>query len=163
MICAASNRSIRPSAATALSMNSSVPAATALASTNIAARPTSGQVAAAGVARGERPARAIQAPPMPAAIATVSVGANQLVSSFIRKASTAVQKTHGSRASTGTATAAATSSRRIQPGRLRAAAAVNAADQSRQAATTARYKEKWPIKAPARGQPTHGGRSPDLP
>ena len=138
MICAASTRSIRPSAATALSIKSSVPAATALASTNIAARPTSGQVAAAGAARGVSPVRAIHTLPIKAEIAAVSVGANQLVSSRALKARIAVRPTQGATASTGTITATATSSQRIQPGRLRAAAAVNAADQSRQAATTAR-------------------------
>ena len=138
MIWAASTRSIRPSAATALSMKSSVPAATALASTNIAARPTSGQVAAAGAARGVSPARAIHAPPMSAERKAVSVGANQLAWSLTLKARIAVRPTQGATASTGTITATATSSQRIQPGRLRAAAAVNAADQSRQAVTTAR-------------------------
>ena len=78
IICAASTRSIRPSAATALSMKSSVPAATALARTNIAARPTSGQAAATGAARGVSPARVIQMPPMIADRQAVSVGANQL-------------------------------------------------------------------------------------
>jgi len=138
MISAASTRSIRPSAATALSMKSSVPAATALASTNIAARPMSGQAKAPGAARGASPARVIHAPPTAAAIAVVSVGANQLVSSRAWKASLAVMTTHGATANTGTIAATAIKSRRIQPGLLRAAAAVNAADQSRQAATTAR-------------------------
>ena len=119
-------------------MKSSVPAATALARTNIAARPTSGQAAATGAACGVSPARVIHAPPTAAAIAAVSVGANQLVSSFAPKASSAVMTTHGMTAKTGMPTATAIKSRRTQPGRLRAAAAVNAADQSRQAATTAR-------------------------
>jgi hypothetical protein len=118
-------------------MNKSVPAATALAATNIAARPTSGQAAAVGAARGARPAPAIHPPPMIAAIIAVSVGANQFASNP-RAASQPVTQAHGATASGGTMTATMTSSRRIQPGRVRAATAVKAADQSRQAATTAR-------------------------
>ncbi|MEI6255528.1 MAG: hypothetical protein WCQ77_02680 [Planctomycetota bacterium] len=68
----------------------------------------------------------------------VSVGANQLVSSGRGpKASHAVKASHGTSAITGTRIAAATSSLRSQSRLVRAAAAVNVADQSRQAAMAA--------------------------
>ena len=144
---AASARACAASAAMALSTAKSVPHATSTAMPHRPARPITGQRAATGAPSASawrRPATVIHTPPTSAASASVSVAAKWLVESGVPKARKPVSTTAGRSTSTGTSQA--TSARSDLSSCDRAAAAVNVADQRRQAASTKSQNSGSPIR-----------------